>query len=96
VKPHRIASAAPGLDTVAPKEILDWARPRHQKVKPADTARNIKGRRVTPTNSNSNRSAAEREFMAAMQQYKQDSGRMFPTWSEVLEVLQNLGYRKRS
>jgi hypothetical protein len=33
--------------------------------------------------------------MAAMQRYKESSGRMFPTWSEVLEVLQSLGYRKR-
>ena len=29
--------------------------------------------------------------MQAMQEYKQSSGRMFPTWSEVLEVLQGLG-----
>ena len=26
-----------------------------------------------------------------MQEYKKSSGRMFPTWSEVLEVLQKLG-----
>jgi hypothetical protein len=37
---------------------------------------------------------AEREFMDAMQAYKEASGRMFPTWSEVLEVLKNLGYQK--
>jgi hypothetical protein len=34
------------------------------------------------------------EFAAAMQEYKRSSGRMFPTWSEVLEVLQGLGFRK--
>jgi tellurite resistance protein len=39
-------------------------------------------------------SAAETEFMQAMQAYKQSSGRMFPTWSEVLEVLRALGYQK--
>lgn len=39
-------------------------------------------------------STLEIEFVKAMQEYKQSSGRMFPTWSEVLEVLQNLGYRK--
>jgi hypothetical protein len=38
--------------------------------------------------------AAEREFMEAMQRYKEQSGRMFPTWSEVLEVLQGLGYQR--
>ena len=34
------------------------------------------------------------EFMLAMNEYKRRSGRMFPTWSEVLEVLQGLGYKK--
>ena len=29
-----------------------------------------------------------------MSEYKQKSGRMFPTWSEVLEVLRSLGYEK--
>ena len=33
-------------------------------------------------------------FRAAMDEYKQASGRMFPTWSEVLEVLRELGYEK--
>ncbi len=32
--------------------------------------------------------------MQAMHDYKQSSGRMFPTWSEVLEVLKALGYEK--
>jgi hypothetical protein len=34
------------------------------------------------------------EFMMAMNEYKHSSGRMFPTWSEVLEVLRSLGYEK--
>jgi hypothetical protein len=37
---------------------------------------------------------AEDEFMEAMKAYKAKSGRMFPTWSEVLEVLRELGYQK--
>ena len=37
---------------------------------------------------------AETEFMMAMNAYKHRSGRMFPTWSEVLEVLRDLGYEK--
>ncbi len=40
-------------------------------------------------------SADEIEFMKAMDQYKRDNRRPFPTWSEVLEVLRNLGYRKK-
>jgi hypothetical protein len=37
----------------------------------------------------------EREFQVAMEQYKRQSGRAFPTWSEILEVLRSLGYEKR-
>ena len=32
--------------------------------------------------------------MKAMDKYKRDNRRPFPTWSEVLEVLRSLGYRK--
>ena len=62
----------------------------------AASARNSSGRRrfVDPTTCEREYSMAEREFMEAMQAYKHKSGRMFPTWSEVLEVLINLGYEK--
>ncbi len=43
---------------------------------------------------NIDNSLCESEFMKAMNEYKDRNGRMFPTWSEVLEVLQSLGYRK--
>jgi hypothetical protein len=63
----------------------------------AVAARNASGRRrfVDPTTCDKDYNQAEMEFMAAMQLYKQASGRMFPTWSEVLEVLRSLGYEKR-
>lgn len=32
--------------------------------------------------------------MRAMDEYKRASGRMFPTCSEILEVMSNLGYRQ--
>jgi hypothetical protein len=62
----------------------------------ASRARNESGRRrlVDPTTCERDYSEAEMEFMQAIQVYKQKSGRMFPTWSEVLEVLQSLGYQK--
>ena len=64
----------------------------------AATARQHSGRRrfVDPTTSEREYSKAEMEFMMAMNAYKQSSGRMFPTWSEVLEVLRGLGYEKVS
>ena len=49
---------------------------------------------VAPTTSARDNSGAESEFLLAMQAYKKSSGRMFPTWSEVLEVLRDLGYEK--
>ncbi|MFO0907474.1 MAG: hypothetical protein U0794_03795 [Isosphaeraceae bacterium] len=62
----------------------------------AANARQVSGRRrfVDPTTCERDYSVAEMEFMQAMHEYKQRSGRMFPTWSEVLEVLKNLGYAK--
>jgi hypothetical protein len=39
--------------------------------------------------------ADEQEFQDAMERYRSTSGRSFPTWSEVLEVLHALGYAKR-
>jgi hypothetical protein len=62
----------------------------------AANARQKSGRRrfVDPTTSEREYTKAEVEFMLAMKEYKQSSGRMFPTWSEVLEVLRDLGYQK--
>src|SRR3954451_24295282 len=62
----------------------------------AANARQVSGRRrfVDPTTCERDYSSAEVEFMQAMHEYKQTSRRMFPTWSEVLEVLQCLGYEK--
>jgi hypothetical protein len=62
----------------------------------AANARQLSGRRrfVDPTTCEREYSKAEMEFMMAMNEYKRRSGRMFPTWSEVLEVLQSLGYEK--
>ena len=62
----------------------------------AANARQKSGRRrfVDPTTSEREYTSAEMEFMLAMKDYKDRSGRMFPTWSEVLEVLRSLGYEK--
>lgn len=34
------------------------------------------------------------QFLKAMDRYKRDNRRPFPTWCEVLQVLVSLGYRK--
>ena len=51
-------------------------------------------RQIDPTTCERDYGDAEVEFMGAMDNYKRRSGRQFPTWSEVLEVLHSLGYRK--
>jgi len=86
----------PPLDSSLPgNEAWINRRARDQATRAAN-ARQISGRRrfVDPTTCERDYSQAEMEFMLAMNEYKQKSGRMFPTWSEVLEVLRALGYEK--
>ena len=49
-------------------------------------------RQIDPTTCERDYSIQEVEFMNAMDDYKRTSGRMFPTCSEVLEVIRSLGY----
>ena len=75
----------------------EWGNRRAtEQATRAAMARQCSGRRrfVDPTTCERDYSQAEMEFMLAMSEYKQKSGRMFPTWSEVLEVLRSLGYEK--
>ena len=51
-------------------------------------------RQIDPTTCERDYKDDEIEFMKAMDEYKRRSGRQFPTWSEVLEVLVSLGYRR--
>jgi hypothetical protein len=86
------ALANPGID-----ESAAWTNRRaSEQATRAAHARQASGRRrfVDPTTSERQYTEAEMEFMLAMNEYKRRSGRMFPTWSEVLEVLQGLGYEK--
>ena len=51
-------------------------------------------RQVDPTTCERDYTDEEIVFMKSMDNYKRDNRRPFPTWSEVLEVLRALGYRK--
>ena len=53
-----------------------------------------KRRMVDPVTFEKEYNGDEVAFMNAMDQYKRSNRRPFPTWSEVLEVLVSLGYRK--
>ncbi len=49
-------------------------------------------RQIDPTTCERDYSGDEIEFMHALDAYKRTSGRMFPTCSEILEVIRGLGY----
>jgi hypothetical protein len=51
-------------------------------------------RQIDPTTCEREYTDDELEFMHAFDRYKRTSGRMFPTCSEVLEVIRDLGYVK--
>ena len=52
----------------------------------------LRRRHIDPTTCERNYTIQEREFMLALDDYKRASGRMFPTCSEIPEVIRNLGY----
>ena len=55
------------------------------------------GRRLTDARKSAEEgqmSDEQFEFLMAIQEYKKKNARPFPTWTEVLEVIKALGYRK--
>jgi hypothetical protein len=53
-------------------------------------------RQIDPTTCERDYNNDEIAFMQALDAYKRSSGRMFPTCSEILEVVRSLGYIKLS
>ncbi len=79
------------------------AERRHQDGPVPDERRQLqrrakvnRRRQIDPTTCERDYTDDEIEFMNALDDYKRRSGRMFPTCSEVLEVIRALGYEKRS
>lgn len=68
-----------------------------ERARKAAAAREGKNRvkgKGHPTTADMDYSPREWEFMQAMQEFKRLSGRQFPTWCEVLRVIDALGYEK--
>lgn len=78
------------IDLATDEDDDDFASPEVH----ADRRKTDRRRQIDPTTCERDYSGGEVEFMRAMDDYKRKSGRPFPTWSEVLEVLMSLGYRK--
>jgi hypothetical protein len=49
---------------------------------------------VDPATCERDYTAAELEFMKAIEAHKKRTGRSFPSWGEVLGVIRDLGYEK--
>jgi hypothetical protein len=69
---------------------------RRKKKDPVAKERRQGQRRrlIDPTTCERDYNQDEIEFMQAMDEYKRRSGRMFPTCSEILEVIKGMGYRR--
>lgn len=76
-------------DEVAANEEIKKSESKPKLERRAKVSRR---RQIDPTTCERDYSDQEVEFMSALDDYKRKSGRMFPTCSEVLEVLRDLGY----
>ena len=68
---------------------------REDVAPPVVERRTVERRKeIDPTTCERDYTADDVDFMRAMDEYKRLSGRGFPTWSEVLEVVRSLGYER--
>jgi ribosomal protein L25 (general stress protein Ctc) len=92
--PRSEEGLAPGVPYERRKRNIPVALDRRAK-NAAEKRKNSERRRlIDPTTCERDYTEEELEFMKAMERYKRENRRPFPTWSEVLEVLRSLGYRR--
>jgi hypothetical protein len=88
-------AGAPGLSNDRRKRNIPVATDRRRAQNAAEKRKTSERRRlIDPTTCERDYSDDETEFMKAMDRYKRENRRPFPTWSEVLEVMRSLGYRR--
>jgi hypothetical protein len=61
---------------------------------PERRAKKERRRRIDPTTFEKQYTDDELEFMNAVQRFKEQSGKSFPTYGEVLRIAAGLGYRR--
>ena len=77
------------------KRNIPVAVDKRRAINAAEKRRTSERRRlIDPTTCERDYTDEETVFMKQMEKYKRENRRPFPTWSEVLEVLYSLGYRK--
>ena len=75
-------------------EIVTVEKFKSREDQPPSAVGNTNSRRMNPATSERNYSPDEVEFMNALAEFKRESGRTFPTCSEILGILRGLGYEK--
>ena len=87
---------------VRTREESDYAGPERRGGAERRDSTGLERRRGPGRRRSDDRKAAEEgemtaeqfEFVMAIQTYKKVNKRMYPTWTEVLEIIRQLGYRK--
>jgi hypothetical protein len=94
-EPALASGGALGFPNDRRKRNIPVATDRRRAQNAAEKRKNSERRRlIDPTTCERDYNDDETEFMKAMDRYKRENRRPFPTWSEVLEVLRSLGYRR--
>ena len=98
----KVKEASAAMERRAARDRRDKKPERRQQAVPVAVERRQVERRkvprrrqIDPTTCERDYTDAEVEFMNALDDYKRRSGRMFPTCSEILEVVRALGYQKQ-
>lgn len=65
------------------------SKPQPEKPKPPHKFRSVHG-----CSSDTPYEDDEREFLMAMDRFKREKDKKFPTWRDALHVLKSLGYKK--
>src|SRR2546421_3340343 len=98
----QVKTEAPAAEGANPGQALADRRKRNipvavdrRRANAAEKRRTSERRRlIDPTTCERDYTDEETLFMKAMDRYKRENRRPFPTWSEVLEVMRSLGYRR--
>ncbi len=70
--------------------------PARKKSAAKKPAAKKKAKRSAPTPRPDEMSEEVMEFIAAIDDYKRANQRPFPTWSEVLQILKDMGYEREA
>jgi hypothetical protein len=90
----RRASTGPGRPSVDRRGTGDATKYTGAERRTGERRKVERRRQIDATTCERDYTDEEIEFMRAMDDYKRRAGRQFPTWSEVLEVLKSMGYKR--